>query len=157
MTKTFKVSLGGPLLDQVDAMAAKDGVEIVELIRRILWLWFLAGTERLVPTEKEAVPNDLVLLMAEALHSYKQSLDAYERIRKLLLEHSTGDGIEPLVATVLADLEIFGDAVAHVPGLVEQVEDGWRVVTYLRRQTAKQGILIPYDPEGSTPDVLSDL
>ena len=156
MTKTFKVSLGGPLLDQVDAMAANDGVEAVELIRRILWLWFLAGTERLVLTGKEALPADLVLFMAEALRSYKQSLDAYVRIRKLLLESPVVDGSGPLVVTVLTDLEIFGDAVSHVPGLVEQVEDGWRVVTQLRRQTAKLGILVPYDPESDAPEVLKD-
>lgn len=155
--KTFKVSLGGPLLEQVDAMAANERVEIVELIRRILWLWFLAGSQRLVPTGKETLPDDLVVVMVEALHSYKRSLDAYVRIRKSLLENPDVDGSGPLVLTVLADLEIVGDAVSHVPGLVEQVEDGWRVATQLRHQAAKHGIHFPSDPESSAPEVLSDL
>ncbi|HEV7669602.1 MAG TPA: hypothetical protein VGS22_13845, partial [Thermoanaerobaculia bacterium] len=40
MTQTFKVALGGRLLDQVLAAAADDEVSTSEVIRRILWSHF---------------------------------------------------------------------------------------------------------------------
>ncbi len=45
MTQTFKLALGGRLLDQVLAAAAADEVVMSEAIRRILWLHFEPGPD----------------------------------------------------------------------------------------------------------------
>ncbi len=61
MTQTFKVALGGRLLDQVLAAAAADEVSTSEAIRRILWSRFeeepRKGDEPAIPPEPSGGPG----------------------------------------------------------------------------------------------------
>lgn len=156
MAKTFKVSLCGPLLDQVDVMAANEGVDVVELIRRILWLWYMVGSKGPSPTGTEVREDGLTLALDECLRSYKRSLDVYVRIREELLDLRVVAGYGRRVVFILDELEIVGDALACVPGLVEELKNGRQVVAQLRRQAAEHGIVIRYDLENSSPDPLND-
>lgn len=156
MAKTFKVSLSGPLLDQVDVMAANEGVEIVELIRRILWLWFMVGSKGPAPSGAEVREDGLTLALDECLRTYKRSLDVYVRIREELLDLRVVAGYGCRVVFILDELEIVGDALSCVPGLVEDLKNGRRVVTLLRRQAAEHGFPVRYDLESSIPEPLND-
>ncbi len=153
MAKTFKVSISGPLLEQVTEMAANDEVENSEMIRRILWLWFVAGSQRILPPDREALADGLTLALDEAQCSYRQSLDAYVRIQKALVER-------PVVAgkggTLLADLNRLGDAISHVPGLVEELREGRRVGEEIRRQAEERGLIFRYGRNRPAPKPQND-
>lgn len=156
MAKTFKVSLSGPLLDQVNGTAANEGVEVVELVRRILWIWYMVGSKGPSPSGTEVREDGLTLALDECLRTYKRSLDVYVRIREELLDLRIVAGQGCRVMFILDQLEIVGDALSCVPGLVEDLKNGRRVVTQLRRQAAEHGIPIRYDLESSIAEPLND-
>jgi hypothetical protein len=156
LAKTFKLSLSGPILDQVHGLAANEGVEIVELIRRILWLWFMAGPKEPAPSGTEVRDDGLTLALDGCLRTYKRSLDVYLRIREELLDLRVVAGHGRKVVFILDALEVVGDAVSCVPGLVEELKSGRRVVAQLRRQAAEHGFLVRYDLESSIPEPQND-
>ena len=153
MAKTFKVSLSGPLLDQVTEMAANDEVENSEVIRRILWLWYIAGSRKILPPDTEAPEDGLTPVLDEAQCSYRRSLDAYVRIQKALIERPVEAGKED---PLLADLDLLGDAVSHVPGLVEELRKGRRVGEQIRRQAEAHGLIFRYDRNRPVPKPQND-
>ncbi len=156
MAKVFKVSLSGPLLDQVQGMAANEGVEIVELVRRVLYIWFTVGPKGPALSGTEVREDTLTLALDGCLRTYRRSLDAYLRIREELLDLRILAGQGSKVVFILDELEIAGDALSCVPGLVEELKNGRRVVSQLRRQAAEHGFLFRYDLESSIPEPQND-
>lgn len=156
MAKVFKVSLSGSLLDQVQAMAANEGVEIVELVRRVLYLWVTLGPKGPALSGTEVREDSLTLALDGCLRTYKRSLDAYLRIREDLQDLRVVAGQGSRVVFILGQLEVVGDALSCVPGLVEDLGNGRRVVAQLRRQAAEHGFLLRYDLESSIPEPQND-
>ena len=87
---------------------------------------------------------------------YFGAVDAYGRIKKALQEIPVPAGWRHLILSVANDLAIVGQAVAVVPELAEQVQDGRRIFAIFRRQAVEQGFVFRYDKDAEAPETANE-
>ncbi len=156
MAKTFKITLRGSLLDAVEELAANDGVTVSMAIVRVVLLWNLAGSNRPLPADLEILDDGLTLALDEGIRSYLRSVDAFARSQKILSElPAVLQATLPFVS-LLSDLDVLGDAVSHLPGLIDEVRQGRRIGAKLLRQAEAHGLVFRYDRSGKTPAPQND-